>query len=362
VGRRVAAAVVCLMWTLPASAQVPAAPPPSGPDDTPSIRLGTTIFVDYTVTAAPKGTDADGNEFTPNAFNVGRAYLNVTGNISHLIAFRVTPDISRETGSGSSLTGSYTFRLKYAYAQFNLDDWMTRGSWTRFGMQQTPWVDFEEGLYRYRFQGTVFPDREGYLSSSDVGASLRYTLPGDYGDVHAGVYNGETYSRPEVNDQKGFMVRGSVRPLPGQPRLRGLRVSGFYDADSYIRDGERRRGIVAASFEHPYANAHVEYLATADRPRASARKLEGHGWSAWVTPKSADGLGWGGLLRVDHMRPDTTVEAARTRTIAGLAYWFPRQGSVSTALLFDFENVSNDDFAPVRPDERRFAVHALVNF
>ena len=48
--------------------------------------------------------------------------------------------------------------------------------------------------------------------------------------------------------------------------------------------------------------------------------------------------------------------------IAGVAYWFPHQGRVSTALLFDFENVDNNDFVPARPDERRFAVHALVNF
>ena len=54
---------------------------------------------------------------------------------------------------------SLVFRIKYAYAQFNLDDWMTRGSWVRLGIQQTPWVDFEEGIYRYRFQGTVFAER-----------------------------------------------------------------------------------------------------------------------------------------------------------------------------------------------------------
>ena len=64
------------------------------------------------------------------------------------------------------------------------------------GMQQTPWVDFMESVYRYRFQGTIFEDREGFLSSSDVGASFHYNLPGNYGDVHGGVYNGETYARP----------------------------------------------------------------------------------------------------------------------------------------------------------------------
>ena len=113
---------------------------------------------------------------TLNSFNVGRSYINVTGNISHSIAFRITPDITRETGAGSSLNGSYTFRLKYAYAQWNLDDYMTKGSWARFGQQQTPYVDYSEGIYRYRFQGTIFAEREGFLSSSDVGASFHYNF------------------------------------------------------------------------------------------------------------------------------------------------------------------------------------------
>jgi hypothetical protein len=360
---RLAAMAAC--WTaiaLPCVAQVTPAAGYTPPDDTPAIRVGATLFGDYTVTAKPKTIDADGNAVTLNAFNVGRAYINVTGQISHLIAFRITPDITRETGTGSSLNGSYTFRLKYAYAQVNLDQWMTRGSWARLGMQQTPWVDFEETLYRYRFQGTVFADREGFLSSSDVGASFHYNFRGNYGDLQAGVYNGETYTKPEVNDQKGFMVRGSFRPLRLSPTFRGLRFSGFYDADSYLKDGERRRGVAAVSFEHPYVNAMFSYLDTKDQTRVSLAKVSGHGWSAWVTPKTPDSIGWEGLLRFDHLEPDKSLDAIRNRTILGAAYWFPHQGTVSTALLFDFENVDNQDFAPARNDERRFAVHALVNF
>jgi hypothetical protein len=362
-GLRIAAiAAVCSAAALPGAAQVTPAAGYTPPDDTPTIRVGATIFADYTVTEEPKTTDVDGNAITPNAFNVGRAYINVTGNISHRIAFRITPDIAREAGTGSSLSGSQTFRLKYAYAQFNLDDWMTRGSWIRLGMQQTPWVDFEETVYRYRFQGTIFADREGFLSSSDVGASFRYNFSGNYGDVHAGIYNGETYTRPEVNDQKGFLVRGSFRPLRMHPTLRGLRLTGFYDEDAYVKNGERRRAIGAVTFEHRYANAAFSYLAATDQTRASAAEVDARGWSAWITPKTPDNIGWEGLLRFDHLEPSSTLAARRNRTIAGVAYWFPHEGSVTTALLFDFENVKNDRFVPVRSDERRFAVHALVNF
>src|SRR5207249_6071379 len=115
------------------------------PDDTPTIKVGATIFTDYTYTDEPTSLDADGNTINPAAFNVSRAYINITGNISHNVSFRVTPDVSRLTttttttavlGPGesvsttatTSLDGSLTYRLKYAYGQFNLDDKWTKGS------------------------------------------------------------------------------------------------------------------------------------------------------------------------------------------------------------------------------------------
>jgi hypothetical protein len=349
-----------------ASAQVTPAAGYTPPDDTPAIRIGATLFADYTYQTDPKGTDVDGNSFSPNSFNVGRAYINVTGNINHMIAFRVTPDIVRETIAGSQNTGSYVYRLKYAYGQFNLDDWMTRGSWARFGMQQTPWVDFMETVYRYRFQGTIFEDRESYLSSSDVGVSFHYNFKNNYGDLHTGLYNGENYNRAETNGQKGWMTRGSLRPLPmGSPLIRGLRVTGFYDADHYVKSADRTRGIFALTYEHPHLNAAFDYLWATDQLRIGANtpKIDSNGFSFWVTPRSSKGFE--GLFRYDHLlreQATTSLKGKTDRTIAGASYWFPHQGNVSTVLLLDYEQVNYDDFAAVRPDEKRIAVHMLVNF
>lgn len=61
---------------------------------------------DYTLTEQPHAIDVDGNEIVPNAFNVSRAYLNVAGTLSRVVvAFRLTPDVVRETGEGSSAVG-----------------------------------------------------------------------------------------------------------------------------------------------------------------------------------------------------------------------------------------------------------------
>ena len=143
--------------------------------------------------------------FTPELFQRRRARTSTSPARSITsIAFRVTPDIvARDAGRAVRLTGSYVYRLKYAYGQFNLDDWMTRGSWARFGMQQTPWVDFMETIYRYRFQGTD-RSRTGRASCRRRTSARRFTTTSgkNYGDVHTGFYNGDNYNRVEPNDQK----------------------------------------------------------------------------------------------------------------------------------------------------------------
>src|SRR5262245_43501463 len=110
----------------PAHAQVTPAAGYTPPDDTPSVKFGTVIYTDYTWTDEPQIVDVNGDPVDPSSFNVTRAYINVTGNINHLISYRITPDITRQTLTGAGVTlsdqNSLVFRLKYAFGQFNLDD------------------------------------------------------------------------------------------------------------------------------------------------------------------------------------------------------------------------------------------------
>jgi hypothetical protein len=377
-----AAAIVAVV-PMVAWAQATPAAGSTSPADTPSIRVGATLFTNYTYQTEPPVTDADGNLVDRSAFDVGRAYLNVTGNVSRLVAFRITPDIVRETSAGPSLNGSLVFRIKYAFAQINLDEWMTSGSWARMGIQQTPWIDFEENIYRYRFQGTVFAERVPLptpLSSSDAGVSFHYNLPSNYGDVHLGVYNGENYTKTDVNDQKALQLRGTVRPFAtGRRELRGLQAHFFYDSDHYMRDDERNRWLGAVTYEHPNVNAGFDYLDTHDQTLASAADVHGKGYSLWATPRlpMANGASWEALLRYDHWTPNTAATPApattsphpgstpfdaqkQKRTIVGLSYWFPHQGDVTAAILVDYDGQSFSNITT--PPVHSVAVHALINF
>jgi hypothetical protein len=324
------------------------------------VKVGGTIFGDFTYQESPEAKDADGNTVNLTSFNIGRAYLNITGQLNHRLVFRITPDIARESGSGSSLSGSLNYRLKYAYGQFNLDDWTTKGSWVRFGMQQTPYVDYTEGIYRYRFQGPIFVDREGFLGSSDAAISGRWVFPGNYGDVHAGIYNGEGYNKAEPNDQKAFMIRGSVRPLPLGGVLKGLRVTGFYDADNYVQDAKRERLVGQLVFEHPRVNAAIEVLDAKDQTSASKPEVHSTGYSVWATPKLAHGFEL--LLRHDQLNPDKATDQRKNRNIAGIAYWPTLPKGVTAAFMLDYDAGAYDRYATARPDETRYGVKVLLNF
>ena len=378
-----------------ASAQDVGGATTTNPADAPTIRVGGTIYADYTYQQSPAITDADGNSVKLNQFNIGRAYINILGQISHLISFRITPDITRQGGTADNLNGSLVFRLNYTYVQFNLDDWMTKGSWGQFGIQKTPWVAFYEDIYRYRFQGTTFTEREtsptgtNLLSSADGGASFHYNFPGNYGDVHVGVYNGEFYFKPEANQLKAFQVRASGRPFAAGPAaLKGLRGHIVYISDGYVENGDRNRLIGSVTIEHPFLHAGYDYISTHDQTSATkAAELHGQGWSTWFTPRSKIGLE--ALLRWDHFTPmdgcaapaaspalcPSTVIAngvpvapnsqVRQRTIIGGAYWFPHKDDarVGSALLVDYDGYTFDNFdAKAFPKQKKYEIHWLVNW
>jgi hypothetical protein len=91
-----------------------------------------------------------------------------------------------------------------------------------------------------------------------------------------------------------------------------------------------------------------------------------------VTPKKplARGASVEALIRHDDVKPGgaatataiTSPDARNQRSIAGLAYWFPKQGNVLAALLLDYEQVKFSNWTPSRPTQQRIFVHSLVSF
>ena len=248
-----------------------------------------------------------------NAFDVTRGYLDLKARLSDRIRVRFTTDV-RPT-KDANLDNNLTARLEYAYLQ---------AVWTEnrtfmFGMQETPWLTFEESINRYRVQGTMLAEREGLIPGpSDLGAGLVYRTK--MFEVHGGVYNGEGYGRAEIDKYKSVQARGTVTVWNDQDSNMKARVSGFYSYGWYAKDRPRNVGIVMASFESPHVVATGQYLTATDNPFVVS-DIARQGMSVFGEVRMGE-KGWAGLGRIDFFNPDTERESDNeTRYIFGGAHW-----------------------------------------
>jgi hypothetical protein len=271
------------------------------------------------------------------------------------VKFRLTPDVRRITDG--SLSGSLTFRLKYGFVEF---DELTPRSWLRFGLHQTPWLDFEESVNRYQVQGTMFAEREGIIpGSGDFGVGYLTRLPNNYGEFNVGIYNGEGFTRAETDKHKSIQGRATIRPAP-KGAIAGLRLSGFYDAGWFSEDRPRRHGIVMASYEKPHFVGTAQWLGGTMRPTPLVENADFNGYSLFAEVRQGM-QGWAGIARYERFDPDSDIaDNSRQRTIIGGAYWLTWT-AVRIGLVLNDEDVRYDAGA-ARPNENRLLFQTHVQF
>ena len=304
-------------------------------DKAPGVKVGGVVYAQYLYQLAD---EADG----ANNFDITRAYINVNGALGSGFATRVTADIYRVDD------GSLAYRLKYAYGAYTPDGSRVT---LKLGQIQTPWIDFEEALWDYRMQGTIAMDRNGYLGSSDFGASADGSWGGNRVSAQLGVYNGEGYNRAPGDKGKDVMARVSVRLLPTDDgsRTGGLRLSGYGQTGSPTGGGIRQRALGMLSFQSELVTLAGEYAMTRDRlddPPAPAvpdpATVSGRVITAFGVlriPRSPVSV----IGRVDVVDPDTDGAGdRRTRYIGGVAY----QVSPNLRLLADVDHLSYEGGAP----------------
>jgi hypothetical protein len=342
--------VVSPAWAQGAANQTPANQTPAAPAEPqyPKISIGTLTYLQY-------GAELQ-NRDDYNAFDITRGYINITGDLARNIKFRLTPDLRRITDG--SLAGSLAFRLKYGFIEF--DELLPR-SWVRFGLHQTPWLDFEESINRYRVQGQMFAEREGVIpGSGDFGVGLLMRGPNDYGEINVGVYNGEGFTRAEVDKRKSIQARITIRPMPKAAVAKGFRVSAFVDAGLAGENRPKRHAILMGSYEHPHFVGTAEWLAGESRTNPVLASTEFRGYSIFAEVRQ--GMeGWAGLARFESFDPDRRfADNSHQRAIAGIAYWM-KWSAVKLGMVVNDENVSYDVGAG-RPRENRLLFQTHVQF
>ncbi|HXU21971.1 MAG TPA: hypothetical protein VN788_15415 [Verrucomicrobiae bacterium] len=179
-----------------------------------------------------------------NAFEVNRAYINLFYTPNAHVTLRITPDIYREidstdgaiaAGNGAQTNGTdngnYSFRLKYAYVDFQkiFGDGALKDDRVTFGQTQNPLIDWEEGLSGYRYAYLV-PWNYLSLSSTYSGAKLHGPIKvngKEYLDYDIGVFNTASFHAIETNDKKQAMGRLTWYPLGTTVDLTGFGLTFF---------------------------------------------------------------------------------------------------------------------------------------
>ena len=309
--RLLAALGALSMAVLPAAAQ---AQNPQAPQ----ITVGGLVYGQYLYQL--KDSLGAGNQ---NQFSIQRAYLNVLGRFAGGIGTRLTTDIA-PTG-----TGNQQIRLKYAFLTWT----PTNSKLTyKFGLTQTPYVDFEETLWDYRMQGAIPVDRLGYMSSSDFGAGVDGHWNSEGINAQFLFFNGEGYSGGTGDNHKdvGLRVSGRLSKTNDASRVGGLRLTGYAGIGKATGGADRNRYIATGSYKTQRLTLAAEFVSTKDAA------VTGSIISAFGTYKFARSK-VGAIGRVDLYDPDTdTPDNKQTRAIAGVSY----QAQSNLRLLADVDLLS----------------------
>lgn len=223
----------------------PAARPPQssdqklGPIALQDFKIGATFYGDFShftdTGFGPAFQDAPTTQLGPgnselNVFEINRAYINLFYTPNAHVSLRITPDIFREidstdgpiaAGNGAqnngTTNGNYTFRLKYAYVDFQkiFGDGAFKDDKVTFGQTQSPLIDWEEGLSGHRYAYLV-PWNYLSLSSSYSGARIHGPIQmngKEYLDYDLGVFNTASFHAIDTSDKKQVMVRLTWYPL-----------------------------------------------------------------------------------------------------------------------------------------------------
>ncbi|HEU4800994.1 MAG TPA: hypothetical protein VFS94_10195 [Gemmatimonadales bacterium] len=303
--------------------------------DRPTVKLDGVVYAQYGYQFADAASDY-------NAFDLTRAYVNVRGDLGHGLTSRVTSDVYRVAD------GSLDLRLKYAYATWRP---VAGGIGVTAGLMQTPWVDFEESMWGYRMQGRIALDRNGYLTSSDLGLGIDGSWNREAISFQAGVFNGEGYHDLEADRHKDAAARASVRLIETDDpsRTGGVRLSALGHYGAPTGGGVRSRAAGMLSWKSKLATLAAEYAVTGDREDDPAdggapdlETIDGRLVTAFGVlrvPGSKVAL----IGRVDVVDPNADLAGDRaTRYIGGVSYAV----TPNLRVLADVDHVEYQTAAP----------------
>lgn len=280
------------------------------------LKLGGKVFSDITSFKQTNSTGATTKE-TLGA-RVERAYLTAKYSFNSDWMMRITTDVNLDPNLKKKNNNIF---LKYAYLEGKL---YGDAAVLRIGQSHTPWIDYEQGLWKHRYFSKVMIDTNGYDASSDLGIGLKGKLFDGMAKYFVTYTNGAGYSHPAVTGKtmdidsrfslypvKGmtvdFQYRDGYKGTKRVPTNLAEKKSTLYQIMTTYGSGSDYR--VGAN----YTNNRVKTTATATSVKEKA-------YAIWGWSKISNGFGVFGRYE---LTKDNAASVTKTNRFAGGVEYSP---------------------------------------
>ncbi|MBI5404858.1 MAG: hypothetical protein HY976_01400 [Candidatus Kerfeldbacteria bacterium] len=253
------------------------------------VEVGVTTYFDFTGASGTSFTGnpqngvsnatANNNKGLASGFHFTRSYLNVRKYFENGDHVRLTldqmvnnvggnscPNANTSAGNcheaspfglaGFAGTGRNNTFVKYLY----YDHLFVPGVQLRIGMHQTPWIEYEESRWTYRYLVPTMVDQQNFQTSSDMGVSLLGKVLDNRLGYHFSFQEGEGYQN--TADGRGFALLGRVSVEP----VDGVIISAFGHNE------RERNGVEGFNPQRFLGNVEV-YDPTSDRFKVNAQMV-----------------------------------------------------------------------------------------
>jgi len=275
---------------------------------------------------------------------VDRAYLTLKYSFNSDWMMRFTTDINRDTALAGKKQNVY---LKYAYLEGKLAG---DAAVLRLGQSHTPWIDYEQGLWKHRYVSKVMTDTLKFDDSSDLGIGLK----GKLADGLIGYWVTETTGAGYGNSA------GSTNAVDLNARVGIYPIEGL-TLDVQFRDGYRGTKTWNAATQTnnlgtkstltqvmaTYGMGHdfrvgANYISNKAVNKTTNVTTKTTGFGLWAWANFNEQFGAFGRYESSKAKvTNVTVDAKTTRYVAGLEYTPVEKKNIHFSLATDYSKTTN---------------------
>lgn len=296
------------------------------------LELSGKAFINFTSSTTENNTTG-AKTASSTGLAVDRFYFQAKYHINDMWYGRITTDVNNEQPNATGLKRQMNVFLKYAYIEGKFSD----AAQLRLGLSHTPWIDYEQGLWKHRYVAKVASDHFGYDDSADYGVGLKGKLVDGMVSYWVTATNGGGYSKPNKTDGIDYNTRLTITPIKGLDISAQYRT-GYRGAKVFGAAAPARQDLIQAMVSYGVHNwrAGLNYLKNTN----DLNTLDNQAYSLWGWGKFNDDFG--AFARYDREKNMlATVSSTDTQYMLGLEY-FAAKGMTFSAAYTLRDNKQNN--------------------